>query len=304
MDWFPLGGPVFGASAKINLAYYEALNSMARMSGALHMTDCYTSCLEPLKLSILKHLWSEKGQVMKMSCTSNPLGICQDVNAYAVATGIAPPKSERLRPDYTENPTAYQGVEGWDTIKIISPYAAGFAAEADFIDNDPEAAIKLIKRIWGIMADPSNVNYSGAHWEAMKSDGTPFGHDTSLAHGWSTWPTFLLPQYLGGLMPLEPGWRRWCVKPLLAGLSEVDVTLKTVAGIIQMSLRIQDGQSKGQIRVTVPRGTHCVVNPPYGWLLDSPKNNTSENGALVVEGKDVEVVVGIVMKDTIYQNRK
>ncbi|OBT63617.1 hypothetical protein VE03_07340 [Pseudogymnoascus sp. 23342-1-I1] len=223
MDWFPMGGPIFGASTKINLAYYEALTSMARMSGVLHMADCYTNRLESLKRSIEDHLWSEKGQVMKMSCTSNPLGICQDVNAYAVSTGIVPPKSDRLRPDYTENPTAYQGIEGWDRIKIVSPYATGFAAEADFIDNDPEAAVRLIKHVWGMMADPSNVNYSGAHWEAMKSDGTPFGHDTSLAHGWSTWPTFLLPQYLGGLMPLEPGWKRWCVKPLLAGLSEVDM---------------------------------------------------------------------------------
>ncbi|KFY47537.1 hypothetical protein V496_10599 [Pseudogymnoascus sp. VKM F-4515 (FW-2607)] len=294
MDWFPMGGPIFGASAKINLAYYEALTSMARMSGVFHMADCYTSRLEPLKLSIEEHLWSEKGQVMKMSCTSNPLGICQDVNAYAVSTGIAPPKSDRLITDYTANPTAYQDIEGWDRTKIISPYATGFAAEAHFIDNDPEAAVRLIKHAWGMMANPSNVNYSGAHWEAMKSDGTPFGHDTSLAHGWSSWPTFLLPQYLSGLMPLEPGWKRWCVKPLLVGLSEVDVTLKTVAGIIQMSLRIQDGQSKGQIRVTIPKGTHCEVTPPHGWRLDSTEKNTSKNGALVAEGNDIEIVIGIV----------
>lgn len=289
-----MGGPIFGASTKINLAYYEALTSMARMSGVFHMADCYTSRLEPLKLSIEEHLWSDKGQVMKMSCTSNPLGICQDVNAYAVSTGVVPPKSDRLVPDYIGNPTAYQGIEGWDRIKIISPYATGFAAEAHFIDNDPEAAVRLIKHVWGMMADPSNVNYSGAHWEAMKSDGKPFGHDTSLAHGWSTWPTFLLPQYLGGLMPLEPGWKRWCVKPLLAGLSEVDVTLKTVAGIIRMSLRIQDGQSKGQIRVTIPRGTYSEVTPPHGWRLNYSEKSTSKNGALVVEGKDIEIVVGIV----------
>ena len=298
VDWFPLGGPVFGASSKINLAYYEALNSMARMSGELRVTDCYTSRLEPLKQSIRKHLWSDKGQVMRMSCTSNPLGICQDVNAYAVATGVAPPKSDRLRPDYTKDPTAYQGIDGWDNVKIISPYAAGFAAEAHFIDNDSEAAIKLIKHVWGMMADPSDANYSGAHWEAMKPDGAPFGHDTSLAHGWSTWPTSLLPRYLGGLMPLEPGWRRWCVKPLFTGLTEIDVTLKTVAGIIQLSLRIQDGDSKGQIQITVPRGTHCVIIPPCGWLLDSSEKNISENGELVVEGKDIEIVVGIVKKVT------
>ncbi|KFY33721.1 hypothetical protein V494_07380 [Pseudogymnoascus sp. VKM F-4513 (FW-928)] len=294
MDWFPLGGPVFGASAKINLAYYEALTSMARMSGGLHLIDNYTARLEPLKRSITKHLWSEKGQLMKMSCTSNPLGICQDVNAYAITTGVAPLELDRVRPDYTENSTAYQDIKGWDGIKIISPYATGFAAESHFIDNDPEAAIKLIKHVWGMMADPSNVNYSGAHWEAMKSDGTPFGHDTSLAHGWSTWPTFLLPQYLGGLAPLEPGWKRWCVKPLLGGLSEIDVTMKTVAGVINMSLSIRDGHGKGHIRVTVPRGTHCVVTPPCGWLLDSSEDNTSKYGTLVVEGEDMEVVVKIV----------
>lgn len=298
MDWFPLGGPVFGASAKINLAYYEALTSMARMSTALQMNDCYTSALEPLKRSIRKHLWSEEGKVMKMSDTSSPLGICQDVNAYAVTTGIAPPTSDRLIPDYTDNPTAYQGIKGWDKISIISPYATGFAAEAHFIDSDAQAAIKLIKHVWSMMADPSNGNYSGAHWEAMKPDGTPFGHDTSLAHGWSTWPTFLLPQYLGGLTPLEPGWKRWCVRPLLAGLSEVDVAVNTVAGLIRMSLRIEERCGKGQIQVLVPRGTHCEITAPKGWLLDSQEMDLNEKGELVIEGKDLEVVVYIVNKST------
>jgi len=79
------------------------------------------------------------------------------------------------------------------------------------------------------MADPAGPNYSGGHWEAMTPAGTPFARDTSLMHGWSTWPVFLLPRYLGGLYPLEAGWREFAVEPVLAGVKWVEVGVETAA---------------------------------------------------------------------------
>jgi hypothetical protein len=144
VDWFPLGGSIFGASSKINIAYYEALTSMARMSTALDIKDYYTAQATALKCNIIKHLWNEDAQVMKMCDTSPPLGICQDINAYAVTTGIIPPTSILATPETTTLPLAFQNLPGWDKTPIISPHATGFAAEALFTSHETEAAIALL----------------------------------------------------------------------------------------------------------------------------------------------------------------
>lgn len=292
MDWFPLSGPIFGASSKINIAYYEALISLARMSVALNFSDCYAAEAAILKVAILQHLSRADGKSMKMSDVS-PQGICQDVDGYAITMGIMP--SDAITKDVasTDLPLAFQNIEHLEKVHIVSPYATGFAAEASFVSGNAHDAVSVIKRVWGVMADISSENYSGAHWEAMKPDGTPFAHDISLAHGWSTWPTFLLPKYLGGLTPLEAGWKRWSVKPVLAGLPAIDVSLKTVAGVVKVSLRVQEADGRGKFTVMIPRRTICEISAPKGWRLDREMKEYLQLDTLVIEGQNREVVVRI-----------
>ena len=292
MDWFPLGGPIFGASGKINLAFFEALTSLATMSTALNLPDKYSQQAQSLKDSIIQHLWSEQAGVLRMSDSAPMDGVCQDVASYAVTTGIVPP-SPVPRSNTSDLPLAYRNLPGWDRIQIVSPYASGFEAESHFASSNGSAAVDLIKKVWGKMADPTSANYSGGHWEAMKADGTPFGHDTSLAHGWSTWPVFLLPKYLAGAEPLEAGWKRWRVKPVLAGLAAVDASIDTVAGRVEVALRVREAEGRGELSVFVPARTVCEISAPEGWVVESKEGVSAVDGQVVVRGSDDEVVVFI-----------
>lgn len=70
MDWFPMGGPIFGASGKINLAFYDALRSMSLMSSRLGNKDTFSNRAENLKGSIFCHLWNSVTSTMrKLFCT-------------------------------------------------------------------------------------------------------------------------------------------------------------------------------------------------------------------------------------------
>lgn len=271
VDWFPMGGPIFGASGKINLAYYDALKSMSRLSSLVGAKDSYSSQAFKLKTSILSNLWNAEAGIMRMSDITSPTGICQDINAYAITTGVAPPHSQAestlSAPKSAPLPLAFQGIEGWEQKKVVSPYASGFAAEALFERNYGSSAIELVERVWGVMADESGPDYSGGHWEAMKPDGTPITDDTSLMHGWSTWPVYLLPRYLGGLEPLEAGWSLFKVKPILAGLDSVDVELSTPTGRVEVSLDMQETKNVGELSIRVPRGATAEVYAPEGWII-------------------------------------
>lgn len=267
-----MGGPIFGASGKINLAYFDALKAMAKMCISAKLKESYLARAERLRTSIVSHLWNEESGTMRMSNITPPKGVCQDINAYGISIGVSPfhSKAESVlnAPKDAKLPLAFQGIERWEGKKVVSPYASGFAAEALFERNHGVSAIDLIERVWGIMADPTNINYSGGHWEAMKPDGTPIHNDTSLMHGWSTWPVYLLPRYLAGLEPIEPGWTHWQCKPTLAGLETVHVELSTPAGEIKVSLRMEESQGKGQILMTIPSGSVAEVFAPEGWIIE------------------------------------
>jgi alpha-L-rhamnosidase len=208
---------------------------------------------------------------MRMSNTCSPSGVCQDINAYAITTRIAPlhPKSAPIlaAPKDCGLPLAFQGIDRWEKKNVVSPYALGFAIEALFERSCGFLAIELLGRVWGNMADETNPKYSGGHWEALKPNGTPITDDTSLMHGWSAWPVYLLSRYLGGVQPTKPGWSSFAVRPVLAGLDMIDVQLSTPAGKIKVHLEIQEHLGNGEIKLTVRVGSRAKVLPPEGWTL-------------------------------------
>lgn len=272
MTWFPMGGPVFGASGQINLAFYDALKAMAAMSIVYSTRDQYSKRAEVLKQNIVQHLWASKTGILKMSDHSPDDGLSQDTNAYSISLGVSPFHTEDehiLSCQHGRLPLAFSNLDRWDKLKVVSPYATGFAVEACFERNLGHSAIDLVERVWGPMADASHPNYSGGHWETLTEEGKPFHKDTSLMHGWSTWPVHLLPRYLAGVQPVQAGWKRWAVKPVLAGLDSVDVALQTVAGHVKVSMRIQEKTGLGSISITVPVDTEAEVFAPEGWTLDS-----------------------------------
>ena len=106
----------------------------------------------------------------------------------------------------------------------------------------------------------------------MKPDGKPITDDTSLMHGWSTWPVYPLPRYLAGVEPVVPGWSRWKVKPILAGLESVEVQLATPAGDIKVILQMQESRGTGEIQLKVPFGTTAEVFTPERWIIVTSDN--------------------------------
>lgn len=70
--------------------------------------------------------------------------------------------------------------------------------------------------------------------------------------------------FLAGVRPLEAGWKRWCVKTVLAGLEEVNVCLETIAGRIELSVKLKEEVGSGELRVGAPRGTSCEISAPKG----------------------------------------
>ena len=278
-----MGGPIFGVSAGLNLAYLDALNAMALMAPDNGATSQYYLQASSLKESLVRVLWNKEQGTLRPALSLNANGVFQDMNAYAATLGVSPDHPqlvEGIFPTHNRLPPAFRGLEKWDNFGLTSPYASGFALEALFSKNEGFKAMELLSQVWGVMANQSSPNHSGAHWEAMTTDGTPFNHDVSLVHGWSTWPVFLLPRYLVGVYPLEAGWTKIGVEPVLVGLESVEYSIETPQGYFSAQLCIDDEKGAGTIRMLVPDGTSAVVKAPNGWNL---------SGTGIVQGNGVQV---------------
>jgi hypothetical protein len=114
-------------------------------------------------------------------------------------------------------------------------------------------------RLWRMKVTTTILEHTGKLWTGH---GKPFSHDVSLAHGWSTWPVFLLPRYLAGLHPLEPGWETIGISPVLAELDEVEYQVESPSGLIQVAIVIDGDRERGTASVTLPADTTGVISLP------------------------------------------
>ncbi|KAI8294248.1 hypothetical protein K4K56_002815 [Colletotrichum sp. SAR 10_98] len=186
-------------------------------------------------------------------------------------------------------PVAFKGLNHWDRTGVISPYATGFAVEALFSQQKGQEAIKLIESVWGPMADTSSPNYSGGHWEAMTAEGKPFYHDTSLMHAWSSWPVFLLPQYVAGVRPLEPGWTKIQVAPVLSGISSAHYQKETSSGRAEVDLNFDEGAGKIGVTLSLPPGVSAELLPPPGYMNEGDASLQGPVGKKLITFQRAEI---------------
>lgn len=101
-------------------------------------------------------------------------------------------------------------------------------------------------------------------WDAIRPDGTMHPHAmTSFNHYAFGAVVDWMHRTVGGLSPIEPGYRRMRIAPRPGGgLTSADLRLDTVHGEVGVAWRL-DGD-RVRLEVLVPEGTEAVVEPPLG----------------------------------------
>ncbi|WP_069385404.1 alpha-L-rhamnosidase C-terminal domain-containing protein [Cellulosimicrobium cellulans] len=141
--------------------------------------------------------------------------------------------------------------------EIRTPFMRSLALGALGLAGRRHDAVEELAAAWGPMLDAGSVTF----WEEFSLPGEdptamygrPFGK--SLCHGWASGPVAALPELVLGLVPLEPGWREFSVRPELGDLGWAAAVVP-VAG--------------GEIAVTAWAGGRVVVDVPAGHALRTP----------------------------------
>jgi len=122
---------------------------------------------------------------------------------------------------------------------------------------------------------------------------------STMSHPWTAAPAAVLPRWLLGIRPLEPGWRTLAVRPLPhAGLEGASIEVPTPRGVVSLAFRqrVETGTGTGtgnrmaatarswvwEANVTVPGNTFADVCAPLYNAGDEAATNCSVSGPPMV----------------------
>jgi hypothetical protein len=229
----------------------------------------YTQKAEELRGSLNRELWNEDLGTYSLSIDS-PGNFSLTGIAWAILAGAAnetQTASSITRLEELRFAVGYKTTssdEETDDYEL-APNPTGFLLEAlfqsrrDFGANSTTAIKHLLDNLWGSMVN-NNEYYSGASWEYVKPDGSP-GLDlfTSLSHPWGAAPTYVLPEYLLGVVPTSPGYKTATITPLIGflNLGEVSGRVPTPDGPIEVSWTV-DGSS-ANLTLVIPEGISATI---------------------------------------------
>ncbi len=145
-----------------------------------------------------------------------------------------------------------------------SPYMEKYVLEALCRMGYYDDAMERMKSRFYDMVVSTDYTTLWEGWQYTGGEGMTYvsGNGT-YNHAWSGGGLTILSQYIAGIEPLEPLFRRFSVEPNLGGLEWVESRVPTLFGDIDM--RAERKAEQLHIWLTVPEGATAVVRTPQGY---------------------------------------
>ena len=147
-----------------------------------------------------------------------------------------------------------------------------YLAEAVFKFDYGAGARQFLRRKLENSYYPMLDGHSTTLWETVRG-GEDFVYAGSLCHGWSSLPTYYCGAGLLGAAPLEPGFRRFRVRPWADGRGGAEGEIPTPVGMIRIAWRKND-RGKYDLSIAHPASLTPVVeefgDTPLGEVVRNP----------------------------------
>ena len=249
----------------VNAFYYKNLLQMADMAAAIGKTaDAaeYRQKAVKVKEAFNAVLFDKARGVYVDGEGSNHASL--HANMMPLAFGLVPEEHKKSVTDFVVS----RGM-------ACSVYGAQYLLEALYEGGRPDVALELMTskdlRSWYNMLRVGSTITLEA-WDNQ------FKPNQDWNHAWGAAPGNIIPRYLLGIRPLEPGFSKVLIQPQLASLKNVSATVPTIRGPIQIAVENQSGKPF-TMKVTIPANMTARVGLP---------RRGSTSTTVVVDGKKVE----------------
>ncbi|HUX56655.1 MAG TPA: alpha-L-rhamnosidase C-terminal domain-containing protein [Bacteroidales bacterium] len=226
----------------VNAFHYNGLKYMSYLAGQLGMKGdsvFYQHQAMKVKGSINEKLLSKTTGIYLDGESSQHSSL--HANMMALAFNLVP--EENMKP--VINFIKSRGM-------ACSVYGAQYLLEGLYEAGESDYAFDLITathdRSWWNMIK-SGTTISMEAWDIK------YKPNSDWNHAWGAAPANIIPRYMWGIRPIEPGWAKAIIKPQLSILKQSKVSVPTIRGNIHAEF-IDDGQSK-EYTINIPGNMEC-----------------------------------------------
>lgn len=229
--------------ALFNAWYYLALQGQCKMAEALNLSEeaiSLTKEMKALKESFNRSFWNGKAYRHPEYKDDTD----DRVQALAVVSGLAEKDKYPAILDLLKH------------CEHASPYMEKYVIEALFKMGEGKYGLQRMKKRYAEMV---NDPYHSTLYEGWGVGDNGFGGGTTN-HAWSGGGLTILSQFVCGVSPLKPGFKKWIVSPCPAGVRQAETCVPTVNGDIKVGFI--DDKETFNLQISVPKGTTAVVCLP------------------------------------------
>ncbi|KXJ87792.1 Six-hairpin glycosidase-like protein [Microdochium bolleyi] len=289
-DGAPLGGQhaqALGPAETVSMIL--GLERMADISA--HMNDprsalVYRTQANLTREAIDSRLWNETGGYYAGRPGYAGFDMADTAQVLLAQIGTAERRSRAIEAlqDF-RGPVGYgNGTRFASAPTVVSPFLNSFLLEGFAKEGRTSLAQDLLDSLWAPMIRQDR-NFTGTGWEYVSADGVQpgLGLFTSGSHGWGTYATAFLTDYVLGVRPATPGFSTFTFKPLPGFKTEwVHGRVPTPKGEI---LAAWGYESSGRLamEITVPQGLEGTIMPPFDGKY-SVTGGSAQKGQFAVKG--------------------
>jgi hypothetical protein len=224
----------------------EAAANMARYAGDSQFADQCQRVAQTLRPAIHRAFWNPQAAAYNTRLDDGPTSTLAELTqALAILAGVG---DDTIRGELRRK--LMSGSSGMTPTTLSQSL---YKFEAILLD---ESCGRFVRD--KIIEDWSRMLFAGAtsFWETS-AGGWDFNHAASLCHGWSAIPLYFLSAYGLGIRPMDPGFARVAVNPLLE-IGNVRGVVTTPRGNLRVEI---DRDKSGTIaRVQAPAGIEIVAS--------------------------------------------
>ncbi len=255
----------------INTFNCEAVKNLGELAAVLGKdedAEYYRSLAENMRKSINTHLYDAEAGRFR-----DGLG----VDHYALHANAFPLGLGLVDDDKVAPVGEYSASRGM----VVSVYGAQFLLAGLYNSGHADAALALMNAVdgnsWGHLMYNLGATMVTEAWDPTQKG------NMSFSHAWASAPANMIPRGMFGIVPLEPAFNKFQIKPQPADLAWGELKIPSIKGTISVSFK-QDSDSF-EFTANIPANTQAKVYVP---LVDGDSHLVTHNGDTVsgdIEGQ-------------------
>ncbi len=247
-----------------NAMHYGTLVTMERIADVLGKKGdaaFFRGRAEQVKRSINEKLFDTVRGVYVDGLGSTHASL--HANMFPLAFGLVPESRTRTVVEFVKS----RGM-------ACSVYGAQYLLEALYMNGQAQHALDLMRskgtRSWAHMIYDQGATMAMEAWDIRSKSNLDWNHP------WGAAPANIIPRYLMGIRPLEPGFKTVLIKPQPGDLSLAECKMPTIRGPVKVRYERTD---RGMVLdVTLPANMKATVGVP---AMSSTSTSVVIDGAAV-----------------------